>query len=200
MTTTWFTSDWHLGHRNILQLGRGRPFDTIAEHDAQLIHRHNALVDDRDPVWVLGDVAMGDIAVSLALCAQMKGRKILVCGNHDRPAMTNNPDKRGAWTARYINEGGFAGALLAEPATTVRLPDNRLVRASHYPYRGDSGDEDRFADRRPVDDGGWLLHGHVHHSWRVSDRQINVGVDAWDYEPVPARRIMELMDAGTSSV
>ena len=49
---------------------------------------------------------------------------------------------------------------------------------------GDSGEEDRYVDRRPADDGGWLLHGHVHERWRWHRRMINVGVDVWDYRPV----------------
>lgn len=28
------------------------------------------------------------------------------------------------------------------------------------------------------------LHGHVHEKWRVLGRQVNVGVDVWDYRPV----------------
>lgn len=192
----WVTSDWHFGHRNILHLGEGRPFATIEEHDEALITRHNALVAPDDEVWVLGDVAMGDITESLVKCARMNGHKILICGNHDRPAMTDDPEKRARWTRRYMDEGGFSGVLLVENATTVKLPDGRLVKASHYPYAGDSQDgPDRYTERRPVDEGGWLLHGHVHHSWRVNGRQINVGVDVWDYEPVRAERIMELITA-----
>jgi calcineurin-like phosphoesterase family protein len=37
---------------------------------------------------------------------------------------------------------------------------------------------------RPVDNGLPLIHGHVHNSWKVNGRQINVGVDVWDFTPV----------------
>jgi len=69
--TVWFTSDWHFGHRNILTLGQGRPFSSIEEHDEFLIDRYNAVVRDDDVVWVLGDVAMGNIGESLAKCARL---------------------------------------------------------------------------------------------------------------------------------
>lgn len=41
----------------------------------------------------------------------------------------------------------------------------------------------------------WLLHGHVHDQWQVNGRQINVGVDVWDYRPVEVGRLAELIAA-----
>ncbi len=188
--STWFTSDWHFGHRNVLTLGAGRPFGTVEEMNETLIERHNAMVSPDDEVWVLGDAAMGSITESLACCARMNGHKILVCGNHDRPAMTDDPAWVAVWRDRYMGEGGFSGVLLVEPSAAVCLPGGQIVLASHYPYAGDSRDgPDRYADRRPVDFGEWLLHGHVHHRWRVNGCQINVGVDVWDYAPVSADTI-----------
>lgn len=190
----WFTSDWHFLHHKILGYGDGRPFDTIEEHDEALIARHNALVRPGDEVWVLGDVALGRIEDSLVLCARMNGDKTLLLGNHDRPAMTKSPAKRAAWVERYLTEGGFSRVLLAEPAITVRLPSGQLVLASHYPYRGDSrAGPDRYPERRPVDEGGWLVHGHTHSRERVNGHQIHVGVDAWGYGPVAAQQVMELI-------
>ena len=49
---------------------------------------------------------------------------------------------------------------------------------------------------RPDDTGGWLLHGHIHENWRQRDRQINVGVDAWDFTPVSEEQIAALIAAG----
>ena len=40
----------------------------------------------------------------------------------------------------------------------------------------------------------WLLHGHVHARWRQQGRMVNVGVDVWDYTPVPEEVIARLMD------
>jgi calcineurin-like phosphoesterase family protein len=66
---------------------------------------------------------------------------------------------------------------------------------NHLPYEGDSHDDDRFVPLRPVDDGGWLLHGHVHNKWRQKERMINVGVDVWDLAPV-AQETLEALIAG----
>lgn len=196
--TKWLTADWHFGHRNILTLGAGRPFTTIEEHDETLVERHNALVAPDDEVWVLGDVAMGNIAESLARCARMNGRKVLVCGNHDRPAMTDDQGKRRAWTERYMDEGGFAGVFVLDLSAhrcTIGLPAGVLVSASHYPYAGESEADrpNRYADRRPIDRGLWLVHGHVHDQWRVNGRQINVGVDVWNFAPVSVNTVVDLI-------
>ncbi len=205
--TLWFTADWHLGHEKILQFEPGRPglgptmVDSIKEHDEILIERHNAVVAPDDVVWVLGDAAMGPITDSLAKCARMNGRKLLVCGNHDRPAMTTDPDKRAAWIERYKTEGGFAEVYLTDGAgqgrqsLNVHIPGARMVQVSHYPYTGDSQDTDRYADRRPRDEGVWLLHGHVHSGWvtRPDERMINVGVDVWDYQPVSADTVADIL-------
>ena len=51
----YFTSDAHIGHRNILSLCH-RPFETILEHDQEIIKRHNSLVSDADTIYDLGDV------------------------------------------------------------------------------------------------------------------------------------------------
>lgn len=120
--TTWFTSDWHLGHRNVVTLGEGRPFASIEEHDEALIARHNALVSPDDLVWVLGDVAMGDITASLAKCARMNGRKILICGNHDRTDI-------GSRAGRHANDSAQLEGQARHPASSRQPCRPRSPRA-----------------------------------------------------------------------
>lgn len=60
--TTWFTADLHLGHRNIID-HCGRPFRDAAAMNRSLIDRWNDVVDEGDDVWVLGDFALGKLAV-----------------------------------------------------------------------------------------------------------------------------------------
>lgn len=189
----WFTSDWHFGHKNVLHFGDGRPFGSVEEMNAALIDRYNAMVAPGEQVWVLGDVAMGCIADSLQCCAALNGRKILICGNHDRPVMAKEDEKVAKWIDRYLDEGGFTGVWTGNDYD-LTLPNGVSVQCSHYPYSGDGRDgPDRFLDRRPVDRGNWLLHGHVHDRWRVNGRQVNVGVDVWNYRPVHSDEIEALM-------
>jgi calcineurin-like phosphoesterase family protein len=84
MSTTFFIADTHFGHRNIIRFEQTkpfRPFETIEEHDEELIRRWNEVVKPNDVVWHLGDVAFGKKA--LALCARLNGSKRLIMGNHD---------------------------------------------------------------------------------------------------------------------
>lgn len=190
--TTFFTADLHFGHANILRYS-GRPFADIGEHDEELVRRWNAVVDDGDMVWVLGDVAMGSIFEGLHRCAQLKGTKVLISGNHDRtfPGRTANTLHRQGWVIEHRVTGGFAIVLPGSPVHITAAGDD--VTLSHFPYEADVHDGNRFAAYRPLDEGGWLLHGHVHTAWKVRGRQINVGVDQWDFAPVAERQIAELI-------
>lgn len=69
----------------------------------------------------------------------------------------------------------------------------RKVLVCHLPYRGDSKDTDRYLAFRPIDEGKWLLCGHIHEKWRQQQRMINVGVDVWDFAPVSEETLVELM-------
>ncbi|HUQ64022.1 MAG TPA: hypothetical protein VM121_09725 [Acidimicrobiales bacterium] len=187
--TTWFTADLHLGHKNIIRYC-ARPFRDVDEMNQALINRWNAVVDDADTVWVLGDVALGRIDYTLSLIGQLAGRKLLVAGNHDR-CWAGHGRRSGGWTERYVG-AGFDEVHQGEVALDVGATS---VRACHFPYRGDSQDQDRYLEHRPVDTGGWLLHGHVHERWQQHERMINVGVDVWEYAPVSNETIGALMSS-----
>jgi len=76
-------SDTHSSHARIIELA-GRPFTSVEEMDAELIRCWNETVAPDDIVLHLGDLALGPIAESLPLTAQLHGRRFLVPGNHDR--------------------------------------------------------------------------------------------------------------------
>ncbi len=82
MIDTWFTSDTHFGHKNILEYEKeARPFDTIEEMNEQLIINWNSTVGKTDIVYHLGDFAFGKSNIGIA--GRLNGRKRLVLGNHD---------------------------------------------------------------------------------------------------------------------
>ncbi len=81
VNNTFFISDLHLGHKNILNFSPQRGGTTIAEHDEWIISQWNSVVNKGDTVWVLGDVAFTDDA--LKLIPKLNGQKMLVRGNHD---------------------------------------------------------------------------------------------------------------------
>ena len=82
MSKVFFIADLHLGHTNILKFAQGSRYGSnINEHDYWLVEQWNSVVNTRDVVYVLGDVAF-DIK-KLEFMDKMKGSKILLPGNHD---------------------------------------------------------------------------------------------------------------------
>ena len=180
MATTWLTSDQHFGHKNVIAYSK-RPFADVDEMTRELVARFNAKVADGDEVWHLGDFSLDERLVPKIL-PLLRGRHFLVAGNHD----TCHPCHKKSENAkrRYLRYG------FVDVVTEHRLGDFRLC---HLPYVGDSANEPRYPEFRPVDDGAWLLHGHVHELWKVRDKMINVGVDPWDYTPVSLSILEELI-------
>jgi calcineurin-like phosphoesterase family protein len=81
-------ADTHFGHKNIITESfekASRPFNTIAEHDEELIRRWNDVVKTKDTVWHLGDVLFGE--GSFTILSRLNGFKKLVLGNHDHYPM-----------------------------------------------------------------------------------------------------------------
>lgn len=216
---TWFTADLHLGHARIIELC-GRPFETVDEMNRTIIERWNERVDPDDTVWVLGDVAMGVIAESLALVHLLHGHKILIAGNHDRcfhgyGDHATRADKLARWTDSY-REAGFSsvvdGAAMLKrtgrPATaplrhSFGEPHVLTAQLSHFPRAGESEPDrpDRYQRYRPrpaakSSTEPWLLHGHVHNAWTINGRQVNVGVDVWDFAPVSSETLLSVITDG----
>lgn len=203
----WFTSDHHFGHVRIIELC-DRPFADVDEMNAAMVERWNARVGADDTVYVLGDFAMGRIADTLPLVSKLSGRKILIPGNHDRCwAGEKRAHRRQEWTARYL-AAGFDNIYTHDRPLPLILSDNTPVLLWHFPYRsqetldteGDYMGRVELDSLHPTDRGTWLLHGHVHTEWCLSDRQINVGVDTSDiltrgagFEPISEDEIIDAM-------
>ena len=184
----FFTADLHLGHTNVIAYC-DRPFANVGQMNAALVAAWNTVVGADDEVWVLGDLAMGRVDESLAVASHLLGHKHLLVGNHDKP-----------FHGRAIEQYEAAGFELHYDQMELALPGGLLVLACHFPYQGDSHDHDRYRERRPADEGAWLLHGHVHERWRQRGRMINVGVDAWGGYPVTETHLARLVEAGESDL
>jgi calcineurin-like phosphoesterase family protein len=193
--TTWFTSDTHFWHRNILEYQPNRKAiwgDDIEAMNEGIIERWNSVVGYDDWVWHLGDFDMNGKPKALDFVHRLNGHIALVSGNHDKchPLFHKNPVKLQLQRQRYLN-AGFA--FVVESAKTK--VDGQSVMLSHFPYDGDSLESDRHDEWRLKDNGYILLHGHTHDpDQRLhDDRQIHVGMDAWDCYPVSEDQIAELM-------
>ena len=80
MSKVYFIADLHFGDSTIYRY-ENRPFESVAQMDAQLIARWNCVVAPEDTVYVLGD--FGAEGREADVLAQLSGRKHLVKGNHD---------------------------------------------------------------------------------------------------------------------
>ena len=165
--TVWFTADTHFRHRNIMMLD-GRPFDSIEEHDAELIRRWNEKVKPGDTVYHLGDFCFSGVARSQHFKNQLNGDIILIKGNHDGGMTRMRKVFPNVYKTLQIEIGG------------------RKLWLSHRP-RKDS--------HIPTEEEGWLLHGHTHKGGRkVHEKQINVNVMYWDYYPVSEFEISGIIE------
>lgn len=195
MTTVWFTSDLHIGHALVAEERANRaniavplaPTERsehcIRWHDRTLAENWDAVIQPHDQVWVLGDLSAGSSGAqrnALKWIEERPGEKHLVSGNHDRV----HPMYRDAhkWQAHYL------GIFQSVQPFARRRVGGHTALLSHLPYRGDHTTEQRYNQYRLRDEGEWLLHGHTHSRAsflpHVHQRQLHVGVDAWQMAPV----------------
>lgn len=190
---TFFTSDHHFGHANIIGYCQ-RPFADANEMDGQMLRRWNERVGPEDTVYYLGDFCLQDRRVA-PLLAGLNGHKHLIMGNHD----SCHPCKKAAALKRGIYYRAGFETLELERTMTIA---GQSVLLTHMPYMeaepAEGGYQPKFAQFRPRNQGGWLVHGHVHEKWKTKDRMINVGVDVWDFYPVPLADIARLISEAGS--
>jgi len=88
----------HFGHRNIIRIGKGRPFDSIQEHDEALIENWNSVVKPGDIVYVLGDFSIETTIDEIRKpLSRLQGSKHLILGNHDRKKIHNQLRAENLW-------------------------------------------------------------------------------------------------------
>lgn len=84
----YYISDLHLFCNSQVNNGGvnydGRPFKSLDEMHECILRRWNEKVTNGDMVYILGDISMrGKNEALIALVAQLKGKKVLIKGNHD---------------------------------------------------------------------------------------------------------------------
>ena len=145
----WWTSDHHFGHANIIRYC-ARPFANADAMNRAMVDRWNDVVDDSDEVWILGDLVWGSSWRTMAGCvARLRGRKVLVPGNHDRCWVGR--DNHASRRADYFNIGGI-DEIVDDPEPHVVAGE--AVMLNHFPYRTQSRYDLKFMQYRPQDDGG----------------------------------------------
>lgn len=196
--TTWFFSDPHFFHDNVIGFCN-RPFKNIEEMNEKIIKNWNELVSPEDLCIFVGDIFFYKTKDEMKnFLGRMNGRKILVRGNHDK-------------SPRDMMNSGFE--LCVEEM--VMNISREKVLISHFPYRKSSAwfyrlkiiknkfikklfkiknmriYVDKFFYKRPINNGQYLIHGHTHSTEKFNGKMIHVGVDAWDFKPVNIQEISQ---------
>ena len=131
-----FISDTHFGHENAVRFDP-RPFRDAEEMFSVMKMRWNEKVRDADDVWILGDVSLDKSHDAGYYISQLKGRKHLIYGNHDR-AIIRSPKIQSMFEEcchlRYLESEG------------------RVLFLSHYP----------IADWYKSHHGSYHIYGHIH--------------------------------------
>jgi calcineurin-like phosphoesterase family protein len=164
--TTWFTSDLHLGHANIIKYCN-RPFSSVDEMNETLIANWNARVKPDEIVYHVGDFAFGCTKEHVSqFIYRLNGRKFFIRGNHE-----------------HLLDAVF-GAPLIKDYLEVGVDGQKIV-LFHYGLRT------WHHDLR----GTWHLFGHSHTGLPPLGKSCDVGVDAWNYAPVSFEELKVFMDA-----
>lgn len=169
MTDIWFTADLHFDHAKILT-HQDRGVETVEEMNERIVENWNAVVANRDEVWVLGDFFLGRAVDAGGWFHALNGRKHLVVGNHDSKAVQRLP-----WSS-------------VDVLREWRQKPHRAVLC-HYP----------LLTWAAAHHGVWMLHGHSHGSLTSTrTTRMDVGVDCHpEFRPFNLTEIEEAMASRT---
>ena len=203
-TRIFFYADPHFGHANIIRYCK-RPFANVKEMNGKLIKNYNHLIMDSDIVYFLGDVGLGKSEELMPIFKKLKGKKILIKGNHDKASKS------------FYRTLGFFDVL---DSARITLGKNVKVNLQHFPNRSFievlevckcymSNKEGRLRSLRnrwnrvkkelrkyrdfKKDRKYYTLCGHVHDRWLIRSKNINVSVDQWNFFPVSEDSILRMI-------
>lgn len=180
---TFFISDLHFGHKNIIKFCN-RPWETTEEMDEALIANWNSVVGEKDIVFDLGDFAFATNGRWKELIQRLNGKHYLILGNHDEKRWPG--DKTMQLFERVEQQ-------------MIIYVDNRCIYLNHYPYLCYGG------SWKNPEHAVWQLYGHVHtcpNSSGADDErmihkfpfQYDVGVDNNNYTPVSWEQVKEKIE------
>lgn len=188
----FFTSDWHIGHANVIKYSE-RPFKDTSHMSRVLVNNFNSTVPEDGLTYFLGDMGLGSSDELRKVIAELNGTKVLCLGNHDKQhnAMYN--------TGFDVVLNGATLYITGERVTMSHCPLAGIIRedTTHMkgamPYSCWHGDHKNHAYTM-TNEGQFHLHGHIHSpnggkSVKVLDRQYDIGVDANGYRPVSISEI-----------
>ena len=177
---TYFTSDLHFGHRNIM-VYCDRPFESVEEMDEQLIQNYNSVVPEDGIVINSGDLTFYRSSNSdkvKYILSRLNGTMYLVPGNHDY-----------AWLLEMLK--GVPNVIVTNNMLemSVKTEDEgkttQNISVCHYP----------MISWNHSHKGAWQLYGHHHGSYseeekdKLDFKQIEIGADCWKYFPISYEQV-----------
>lgn len=162
-----------------------------------MIKRWNETVAPKDIVYIIGDFSMRKSDLHFA--QKLNGYKILISGNHDYSHPLFEKKQTKSLYLKYFNE--VHDTLII---SKKKLGDSgdELVMLSHFPSedgKAKHGMYKKYSKWRPVFTG-LIICGHVHGAWLKKNNNINVGVDCWDFKPIPFYKIWDLYRSDSNFV
>ena len=186
----WFTSDLHVGHRNVIRFC-SRPFADIKEMSTALISNWNSVVGENDIVFDLGDMFWWDSRHDTRkFVDKLNGTIYKIAGNHDKdPGKLFSLCDPGKVTVLSDTVTVFVtGFWPDQPKKAIELWLNHFPLAT-WPH---------------WNHGSIQLFGHIHSGPTsgseldipgkdliLKEGQYDVGVDNNNYKPVELKEIVE---------
>ena len=168
----YYISDMHMGHKNVLKFD-DRPFQSVEEMNETLIANWNKKVTDEDDIWVLGDFCYRSEKDPSFYLKQLKGKKHLIIGNHDK--VTVNTDS----ALNYFDS--------VERLKHIKDREYNVILC-HFP----------LADWNAKHRGSYHVYGHIHNNkdevyefMKQQERALNAGCMINNYEPVTLEELLE---------
>lgn len=171
--TTWFTSDTHFGHANVIKYC-DRPFSSVEEMDEAIVTNWTSVIRPDDDVYHLGDVMFHRGERVGQILSRLTGRIHLIRGNHDHHSFLRDHHKR------FVS---------IEKLDEVRI-DGTTIVLCHFP----------MLSWNKSHHGSWHLHGHCH--GKLPDDpgfyRLDVGVDPHAFRPLSFDDVRTIMSAKSS--
>lgn len=167
MKKTYFSSDWHLDHKNVIKYDN-RPFKSVDEMNETIIVNYNNIVKPEDDFYFLGDFSFNVKKMENHL-SRLNGNLFFIKGNHDGK--------------EHINLYKKYGIFLGEQKE-IKV-NNQSIILNHYSMKVWNKSHH----------GTWHLYGHSHGS--LPDDKNSLSFDAgcmlFDYKPIEFEQVQKIM-------
>ena len=178
---TFFTSDTHFNHANIIKFCN-RPFKDVEQMNEVMITNWNNAISKDDTVFHLGDFCLGGAAEWTKILDRLNGKIYLIMGNHD---------------LKNIRQGFISRFEHVAMQMHIVVGKQRIYLC-HYPFLCFEGS---YKDV-------WQLFGHVHtrrnNTGNDAERlqflyptQYDVGVDNNGFAPVSFGQVKRIINKQT---